>query len=64
MADQMKYKIEDGYVIVRCPEGHLNKAQKVGDVTSEKQLVCANVSCKKGWSQIVPRIGGLEEHEP
>ena len=69
MVEHKKYKIESGpdglaYVIVRCPEGHLNRAQKVSDVTGEKTLVCANVQCKKGWSQVVPRIGGLEEHEP
>lgn len=59
-----KYEIENGYVIVRCPKGHLNRAQKVADVTSEKKLVCANVQCKEQWSQVVPRIGGLEEHNP
>ena len=63
MANQTEHTIENGYVIVRCPEGHLNKAQKVADITGEKTLVCANVRCSREWSQIVPRIGELEEHE-
>jgi len=69
MVEHKKYKIEsdpDGlaYVIVRCPKGHLNRAQKVDDTTGSKRLVCANTTCNVEWEQVVPRLGGLEEHEP
>ena len=55
------YEIIEGMVIVTCPEGHKNQAQKVSDRQIPYELVCANPSCKEPWSQTLPQIAGLEE---
>jgi hypothetical protein len=55
------YEIIEGMVIVTCPQGHKNRGQKVSDRQIAYELVCANPSCKKSWSQTLPQITSLEE---
>jgi hypothetical protein len=48
------------YVVVRCPQGHLNRGQKVGDMKLRVGLVCAVPSCSRPWTQTIPTIMQLE----
>lgn len=55
------YEIVGGNVIVTCPRGHKNQAQKVSDKSVQQHLVCANTTCKAEWDVLLPQIMGLEE---
>ena len=48
------------YVVVRCPEGHLNCGQKVGEMKMCVELVCAELHCGLPWTQTIPAIMQLE----
>ena len=60
-SSKQTYEIIAGNVIVTCPRGHKNQAQKVSERQIAYDLVCANPSCKAPWSQTLPQITGLEE---
>ncbi|HLW87993.1 MAG TPA: hypothetical protein VKR57_05835 [Terriglobales bacterium] len=61
---KQNYKIVSGNVVVTCPRGHKNQAQKISDRLAEQTLVCANTTCKAQWTQTLPQMAGLEEVEP
>ena len=48
------------YVVVRCPQGHLNRGQKVNDMKLCVELVCAELRCGLPWTQTIPAIMQLE----
>jgi len=48
------------YVVVRCPNGHVNRGLKVGEAELSMELVCAARSCGQPWTQKVPHIMSLE----
>jgi len=60
----MSYEIEkDGvteYVIVRCPDGHRMRGQKVGDLKIMQSLACVVPGCSKQWKQLLPMTNGFE----
>jgi len=66
MVKKTKYQVKwnmDGveYIVVRCPDGHKNRARKLSDTRMSLTLVCANTTCNKEWRQTLPQIDGLEE---
>jgi hypothetical protein len=64
MSKQNEYEIESKgnleYVIVRCPEGHLSRGMKVGEMKLRLGLTCTNTTCNKSWTALVPSIMELE----
>jgi hypothetical protein len=59
-----KYQIERigaaEYVVVSCPNGHVNRGQKVGDMELRVELVCGVPRCSQPWTQTIPAIMHLE----
>jgi hypothetical protein len=51
------------YIIVECPNGHRNRAQKAGDQKISFELTCAVPKCSQPWMQLLPFIGHLEAVE-
>jgi hypothetical protein len=48
------------YVVVRCPDGHLNRGQKVNDMKLCVELVCAMPHCGLLWTETILAILYLE----
>ncbi len=61
---EQKYKLErEGaveYVVVSCPNGHLNRGQKVSDMKLCVELFCAVPRCGLPWTETIPAILYLE----
>jgi hypothetical protein len=64
MAEKQQYTIERKgaaeYVVVTCPNGHVNRGLKVGEAELSMELVCAARRCGQPWTQKVPHIMSLE----
>jgi hypothetical protein len=60
-SSKQNYEISGATVIVTCPHGHKNQAQRVSDRQIAYDLVCARTSCRAEWKQMLPQITGLEE---
>jgi len=65
MSKQPEYEIERKnnveYVIVRCPEGHRNRALKVkDDMKIRQEIVCGVPRCSAVWMALVPMNNGFE----
>jgi len=42
------------YIVVQCPEGHLNKGLKAGEVNIKQTLTCATCGCQ--WTLSLPPV--------
>jgi len=64
MSEQNEYEIERKnkleYVVVRCPQGHLSRGMKVGEMKLRMGLTCTNPKCNASWSALIPSIMELE----
>ena len=68
MAEKNEYEIVQrnglDYVIVRCPQGHVCRAQKISEKKISYQLTCPTPSCNAQWSQLLPSMLEMEATEP
>lgn len=49
------------YVVVTCPQGHVLRGMKAGEVEIQQTITC--LICRKTWSQLLPMTNGLEAEE-